>query len=222
MTNLKTEKALKKHREPVLYESLPYIIPLALLFLVLLLTGRTYTSLLPLLIALFIAYFFRNPERKISQEKGIIVSPADGRVILIQNGFEEESLKDKVLKISIFLSIFNVHVNRAPCAGEVLELKYKKGKFLVAFKDAASSENEQLSMLIDYNNYKILVKQIAGIIARRIVCWALVGNNLDRGQRYGLIRFGSRVDIFLPDKTEVKVKLGDRVKGGETILGVLK
>lgn len=213
---------MKKHEEPILYEGLPYIIPLTLLFLVLLFAGRPYTSILPLMVSLFIAFFFRNPERKIPHGEGIIVSPADGRVILIQNGFEEGSLKEKMLKISIFLSLFNVHVNRAPCEGAVLELRYKKGMFLAAYKDAASIENEQISMLIKYNGYRILVKQIAGIIARRIVCWAVVGNNLDRGQRYGLIKFGSRVDIFLPEKTEVRVKVGDKVKGGETVIGVLK
>lgn len=218
---------MKNHREPVLYEGLQYVFPLAFLSLIILIIGRPFLSILPISIAIFIAFFFRNPGRKVPAGEGIIVAPADGKVILIQNvtvddQLEEEGLKDKSLKISIFLSLFDVHINRIPCSGEIVELRHKRGKFLPAFKDGASIENEQVSMLISYNDYKILVKQIAGVIARRIVCWASVGDKIERGQRYGLIRFGSRVDIFLPDRIELRVKIGEKVKGGETILGVLR
>ncbi len=213
---------MKNHTEPVLYEGFLYIIPLAVLTIVVAFMGRTVLSLVPLSTAIFIAFFFRNPEREIPPEQGIMVSPADGKVILIKDGIYEEGLKDKSVMISIFLSLFNVHINRAPCSGEVIDVKHKSGKFLPAFKDSASLENEQVTIVISYNTYRILVRQIAGIIARRIVCWTKAGDMVERGQRYGLIRFGSRVDIFLPEKTELKVKLGDRVKGGKTILGVIK
>lgn len=213
---------MKNHREPVLYEGLLYIIPLALLSLIVLIIGRPYLSLLPLSFAIFIACFFRNPERKIPDGEGIIVAPADGKVILIKDVVEEERLKDKALMISIFLSLFDVHINRMPCSGEVVDLNHKRGRFLPAFKDRASMENEQVAIFISHNSDKILVKQIAGVIARRVICWAGVGDKFERGQRYGLIRFGSRVDIFLPTRIELMVKTGDKVRGGETILGVLR
>jgi phosphatidylserine decarboxylase len=212
---------VKNHKELVLYESFYYIVPLVLLSLVVTLIGRPYLNLLTLPFAIFMAFFFRNPERKIPEGDNIFVSPADGKVILIQNVDEEEGLK-ALIKISIFLSLFDVHVNRMPCSGEVVDIKYKKGRFSPAFTDKASQENEQVAVLISHNSYKILVKQIAGVIARRIVCWADVGDRVERGERYGIIRFGSRVDLFIPDKTEVMVKIGDKVKGGKTILGVLK
>lgn len=213
---------MKNHREPVLYEGLLYIIPLAALSIIMTYMGNLVISLFPLSIAVFIAFFFRNPEREIPSDEGIIVSPADGKVILIKDVIYEEGLKDKSVMVSIFLSLFDVHINRAPCSGDVIYVKHKSGKFLPAFKDSASLENEQVTIVISNNAYQILVRQIAGIIARRIVCWTKAGDMIQRGQRYGLIKFGSRVDIFLPEKTELKVKLGDRVKGGKTILGILK
>jgi len=212
---------LKSHREPVLYEGLSYIIPLIVLFLILSIIGRHYLSLLPLSIATFIAFFFRNPERRIPSGEGIIVSPADGKVIEIQH-ISEGDLRENGLKIGIFLSLFDVHVNRIPCSGEVVDLRHKRGRFLPAFKESASIENEQVSMIILHNTYKVIIKQIAGIIARRIVCWVKVGDKVMKGQRYGLIRFGSRVDIFLPEETEIKVRIGDKVKGGESIIGILR
>ncbi len=212
---------MKNHREPVLYEGLLYIIPLVVLSIIVAFMGRTFLSLVPLSTAIFIAFFFRNPEREIPSGENIIVSPADGKVILVKDIYDEEIFKGKAIMISIFLSLFDVHINRTPCSGEVVEVKRKRGRFLPAFKERASLENEQVSILISYNGHQVLVRQVAGVIARRVVCWAKAGYRVERGQRYGLIRFGSRVDIFLPDKTELKVKLGDKVKGGKTILGVL-
>lgn len=213
---------MKNHREPVIYEGLTYIIPLIIIFLIMAVTGRPYLSLLPVSLAVFIAFFFRNPERRTPSGEGIIVSPADGKIILIKNVIGEEGLEGDVVMVSIFLSLFNVHINRIPCSGEVVVIKQKRGRFLPAFKDMASIENEQVSILISCNGYNILVRQIAGIIARRIVCWSNIGDKVESGQRYGLIRFGSRVDIFLPGRTELMVKTGNKVKGGETILGVLR
>lgn len=213
---------MKNHREPVLYESLFYIIPLSVLSIITFLTGRPLLSLLPLSTAIFIAFFFRNPEREIPSGEDIIVSPADGKVILIKDVIDEGGLKGRSIMVSIFLSLFDVHINRIPCSGEVIDMKHKRGRFIPAFKDRASLENEQVSILISCNGYNVFVRQIAGIVARKIVCWIKPGDRVKRGQRYGLIRFGSRVDIFLPERTELKVKRGDKVKGGKTILGVLK
>jgi len=158
----------------------------------------------------------------VPQGEGVVVSPADGKVIVVKDIFEPDYLKQDVKQISIFLSVFNVHVNRSPIGGAVETVKYNPGKFLVASVDKASLENEQTAMVISNGKHKILVKQIAGLIARRIVCYPKAGDRLRLGERYGLIRFGSRVDIFLPKDAEVKVKVGDRIKGCRDIIGVLK
>jgi phosphatidylserine decarboxylase len=151
-----------------------------------------------------------------------VVSPADGRVIVVKDVYEPDYLKQDVKQISIFLSVFNVHVNRVPSAGTVEVVKYNPGKFLVASVDKASTDNEQTAVVISDGKNKILVKQIAGLIARRIVCYAKAGDAVKVGERYGLIRFGSRVDLFLPRTAEVRVKVGDRVKGARDVMGVLK
>ena len=152
----------------------------------------------------------------------MVVSPADGRVIVVKDVYEPTYLKQEVKQISIFLSVFNVHVNRAPVEGTVEVVKYNPGKFHVASVDKASLDNEQTAMVIANGQRKILVKQVAGLIARRIVCYAKPGDAIKKGERYGLIRFGSRVDIFLPKDAELKVKVGDRVKGARDVIGVLK
>jgi phosphatidylserine decarboxylase len=143
-------------------------------------------------------------------------------VIVVKDVFEPDYLKQDVKQISIFLSVFNVHVNRVPIGGAVELVKYNPGKFHVASVDKASTDNEQTAMVISSGGNKVLVKQIAGLIARRIVCYAKPGDAVKTGERYGLIRFGSRVDIFLPKTAEVKVKVGDRVKGARDVIGVLK
>jgi phosphatidylserine decarboxylase len=143
-------------------------------------------------------------------------------VVVVKNVYEPTYLKQDVKQISIFLSVFNVHINRSPIEGTVEIVKYNPGKFHVASVDKASLHNEQTAMVIANGKHKILVKQIAGLIARRIICYAKPGDTLTTGERYGLIRFGSRVDIFLPKDAEVKVKVGDRVKGARDIIGVVK
>jgi len=184
--------------------------------------GWKNTGYVALSLSLFVLFFFRDPERAVPEGKGVVVSPADGRVIVIKDIYEPDYLRQDVKQISIFLSVFNVHVNRVPVSGTVETVRYNPGKFLVASVDKASLDNEQTGMVISDGKYKVLVKQIAGLIARRIVCYAKTGDTVTAGERYGLIRFGSRVDIFLPKDTELLVKVGDRIKGSRDVIGVIK
>lgn len=172
-----------------------------------------------LILTLFMFYFFRDPERVTVPDKNAFYTPADGKIIVITEAEEDEMLHEKALKISVFMSPLNVHVNRAPCDGVVKEVKHFPGKFLSAFKEEASKANEHITMLLESEHGKIVVKQIAGYVARRAVCRVKPGDTLAQGQRYGIIKFSSRLDIFLPLNTKVKVKLGDKVKAGETVLG---
>ncbi len=171
-----------------------------------------------LILTLFMLYFFRDPERVTVPDKDAFYSPADGKIIVITEAAEDEMLHEKALKISIFMSPLNVHVNRAPCDGVVREVKHYPGKFLSAFKEEASKANEHITMLLEGRHGKIVVKQIAGYVARRAVCRVKPGDTLVQGQRYGIIKFSSRLDIFLPLNTKVKVKLGDNVRAGETVI----
>jgi phosphatidylserine decarboxylase len=170
-------------------------------------------------LTIFMAFFFRDPERKIPEGKGIFVSPADGKVILIKDVYEKDYLKSDTKEISIFMSPLNVHVNRVPCDGNVSVVRYSPGKFMAAYKASASLENENIVMVLDGEEGRVLVRQVAGFIARRAVCKAKVGDLLRRGERYGIIKFGSRLDVYLPQNAKIKVKLGDKVKAGETIIG---
>ncbi len=169
-------------------------------------------------LALFVAYFFRDPERPIPSDPLAILSPADGRVVLIQRPQREVAPGEGSIQVSIFLSLFNVHVNRAPLGGRVLSTDYRPGRFLAAFKSEASSLNEQNAIQIDGGDLKVTVRQIAGLLARRIVCWAKPGDELAPGERLGLIRFGSRVDLILPEGVRLEVAEGDRVKAGKDIV----
>ncbi len=213
---------MKNYGIPVASEGWVFIIPLAIISGLLLYFGWKNTGILLLVLTLFVLFFFRDPERQVPEGSNLVVSPADGRVIVIKDIYEPTYLKQDVKQISIFLSVFNVHVNRSPVGGTVEVVKYNPGKFHVASVDKASLDNEQTAMVIDTGKQKVLVKQIAGLIARRIVCYAKPGNKITSGERYGLIRFGSRVDIFLPKDTELKVKIGDRIKGARDVIAVLK
>ncbi len=164
------------------------------------------------------AFFFRDPERKIPEGEELFVSPADGRVILIKDIFEKDYLKSDTKEISIFMSPLNVHVNRAPCDGKVSIIKYSPGRFKAAYKDEASIENENIVMVLDGKEGRVLVRQVAGFLARRAVCKAKVGDVLRRGERYGIIKFGSRLDVYLPKDVKITVKLGEKVKAGETVI----
>jgi phosphatidylserine decarboxylase len=188
----------------------------AVLFLV-----SPIVAVVPFGLLLFMLYFFRDPERALPQAEGFI-SPADGRVISIVPQFEREHLKCNAMRISIFMSPFNVHVNRAPCDGEVLSVKHTPGSFKAAYRESASLKNENTAMLMKNGVGNILVRQVAGFVARRTVCRVSPGTTLKRGERFGLIKFSSRVDIFLPCDVEVLVRPNDKVKAGESLLARAK
>jgi phosphatidylserine decarboxylase len=170
-------------------------------------------------LTLFMAFFFRDPARKIPSGEGLFVSPADGKVILIKDVHEQDYLKSDTKEISIFMSPLDVHVNRVPCEGRVTFIKHTPGQFLAAYRDDSSMKNENIVMVIEGGSGKVLVKQVAGFLARRAVCRVSVGDVLAQGERYGMIKFGSRLDVYLPKDAMVTVKLGDRVKAGETVIG---
>jgi phosphatidylserine decarboxylase len=213
---------MKNYGIPVAAEGWPFILPLAVITAFLFALGWKQTGFIALVLTLFVLFFFRDPERTVPEGRGMVVSPADGRVIVIKDIFEPTYLKQDVKQISIFLSVFNVHVNRSPVEGTVELVQYNPGKFHVASVDKASLDNEQTAMVVASGQNKILVKQIAGLIARRIVCYAKAGDTIKRGDRYGLIRFGSRVDIFVPKNADIKVSLGDRIKGARDVIAVMK
>lgn len=192
-------------------------------------TDKTYLSyflsvitIISFITSLFMFYFFRDPDRNIPVGEGLFVSPADGKIILIRDVYEKEFLKSNVKEISIFMSPLNVHVNRSPCDGKVVEVKYSPGKYMAAYKNDASLKNENIAMLLEGNQSRVLVRQVAGFIARRAVCRVKPGDMLNRGERYGIIKFSSRLDVFLPKDAEIKVKIGDRVKAGESVIAKVK
>ncbi|MGV8079905.1 MAG: phosphatidylserine decarboxylase family protein [Syntrophales bacterium] len=203
-------------------EGIPFIAVPAVFALTSWFAGYPVSATLLTLITAFVLWFFRNPERKTPDAPGLVISPADGKVIFIGEAEEADILKGRAKKISIFMSVFNVHVNRNPCSGTVEEIRYYKGKFLVASVDKASSDNERNAVLVRTDDgKKVLTIQIAGLVARRIVCWLKEGMTVTRGERFGLIRFGSRLDVFLPLESTISVKVGDVTRAGETTLGVL-
>lgn len=173
------------------------------------------------LIFLFFIFFFRDPARDVPVGEHLILSPADGKVICIKPFDSLDFVGGKGTLISVFMSVFNVHVNRAPVSGSVRYFRYNPGKFFPAFKDKASLENEQTELGLENDQGKMILKQIAGIMARRVVCRLKSGDSVKAGERFGMIKFGSRVDLFLPENVKIKVKLKQRVKAGETIIGVL-
>jgi phosphatidylserine decarboxylase len=176
--------------------------------------------LLGILFTLFIAFFFRNPKRKIPSLQNIILSPADGRIVYLGECEEDRFLKEKALKVSIFMSLFDVHINRVPASGKVLERSYHPGQFWVANAEKSSLLNEQNALVLETEDrLKILLIQIAGFVARRIACYAKAGDTLRMGEIFGMIRFGSRIDLYLPAGVKPVVKVGQHVKGGESIIG---
>jgi phosphatidylserine decarboxylase len=198
-------------------EGLPYVIIPLLLALVPLYLGFWPLALLLLALAAFMAFFFRDPQRSAPPEPNIIVSPADGRVTRIET--VDPNNPDSPTVVSIFLSPLDVHINRAPLAGKITNVTYTKGKFLMATNEQASLLNEQNALTIRGEQVTIVCKQIAGVLARRIVCWKKAGDDLALGERFGLIKFSSRTDLILPPNVAVLVRKGMRVRGGATIIG---
>ncbi|MCL5268163.1 MAG: phosphatidylserine decarboxylase family protein [Bacteroidetes bacterium] len=180
-------------------------------------------DLIALFVGTFTVYFFRDPDRK-PQMSGdeVVISPADGKVIFVGEVDEHEFLKSRAKMVSIFMSLTDVHVNRIPVNGTVKFLKYIRGEYLVAFEEKASDRNERMLIGIENKGQRVLFKQIAGFIARRIVCELSEDQGVAAGERFGMIKFGSRVDVFLPLNCSVKVTLNDRTRGGSTVLGVLQ
>lgn len=208
---------------PIVKEGFPFLGIGAGVTLLLGLVGWTVVAVAAAGLTLFAAWFFRNPARVIPQGPGLVVAPGDGTVIAIEEEFESRFLKDRSVRLTIFLNVFDVHVNRIPCEGVVEDIQYQPGAFLLASKPGATLKNEQNALFLrTAQGAKVLCVQVAGLIARRIVCWLSPGERVMRGERFGLIRFGSRMDTYLPLGTELKVAVGQRVKGGETIVGVLR
>jgi phosphatidylserine decarboxylase len=205
---------------PIAKEGWPFIlIALGITAIVFYFNGNVAVRVVFVLLAVFVIAFFRDPERIVPSGNDTLVSPADGKIIKIENVFEDRLLKSEAVKISIFMNVFNVHVNRAPASCKVLKILYNPGKFLSANLDKASLENEQNAVLAEsLSGRKFVFNQIAGLIARRIVCRVSEGARLNKGERFGLIRFGSRVDVYLPKGTVVSVKLGDKVTAGVSVI----
>ena len=183
--------------------------------------GLWLAAFVLLLLALWIAYFFRDPERIGDRGPSLVVSPADGKLVMITDVSEPSFIQGRAIRLSIFMNVFNVHVNRYPVDGVVKYVHYNKGKFFNAAAEKSSLENEQMSVGIETGTYRVLVRQIAGLIARRIVTYSKLGETVKQGDRLGIIRFGSRVDVFLPPGSRVQAKLGDATTAGVTILADL-
>jgi phosphatidylserine decarboxylase len=212
---------MTKSHWPIAKEGVPYLILPLLVAVLAFGVGWWTLASLAILVALFTAFFFRNPHRNIPAQQNAILSPADGKIIHIGECTEDRLLKQRTLKVSIFMSVFDVHLNRAPVAGKVLERNYHPGRFLVASREKSSLLNEQNALILETEDrFKILLVQIAGFIARRIVCYADTGDTVKQGEIFGLIRFGSRVDLYLPREVKPLVSTGQHVKGGESIIGV--
>jgi phosphatidylserine decarboxylase len=207
---------------PVAKEGMRFILSLAALSLILWVARYPTLAGFFTLLTLFVVYFFRDPERSIPPGEKAILSPADGRVIQVQPCLEERFLKGRAIKVSVFMSLFNVHVNRNPLTGQIVDSSYSPGKFIRADLHQASTANEQNALLVETaDGARLLVVQIAGLIARRIVCWVKKGDRIVRGQRFGLIQFGSRLDIYLPENTNLRVHIGQKALAGQTVLGTL-
>jgi phosphatidylserine decarboxylase len=198
----------------IIKDAWSYLVPMLIAGVLATVLGLYTVGILLLLLAAFVAFFFRNPKREIPSDPRIIVSPADGKVVRIERAGNTTSL-------SIFLSIFDVHVNRSPMAGRIESIDYKRGTFKPAFNHAASVENERNTIMVSQSGVNLVFTQIAGIVARRIVCWKKVGDTVGKGELVGLIRFGSRVDVLFPAGTTVTVGHGARVRGGSSPIGLI-
>jgi phosphatidylserine decarboxylase len=212
-----------KHESIIAQEGYPFIIFSLIVTAIIAISGIYWLAVLSALISFFIIWFFRNPQRHFLEEERVVISPADGKVIKVEDVEMKGAIAGKFKKISIFMNVFNVHVNRIPYQGKIEAINYHEGKFVSANLDKASSDNERNAIRIcTDNDSSIWVVQIAGLIARRIVCWIKIGDMVKKGDRFGLIRFGSRVDVYLPEDSRVIAKIGEKVRAGETPLGYLQ
>lgn len=207
----------------ILRESYPFLGGAGALCLLFLWLGWIEAAVIPFVLLLYFAYFFRCPKRRIPEGDDILVSPADGTVMEVADNVDEDIfLGEKCHKITIFLSVFNVHTNRAPMAGKITLMTYIQGRFRPAYKDSVGFENERGAIGITGKHRSVLVVQIAGILARRVVLWSELGREIQKGELYGMIKFGSCTELYVPGDVEILVKKGDKVTGGTTIVGRLK
>ena len=214
---------MKNEGMPIAQEGVPFLLVFVLAAIAFA-VGGLWAGVLPcLLISGYIAFFFRNPERLAPVGASMVACPADGKVIFVGKATEGDFSKEEMQKVSIFMSLWDVHINRFPVDGTVKDMKYRKGRFMAAWEEGASQENERNALLLETNHGdRMVVVQVAGLVARRIICYPTIGSFILKGQRFGLIRFGSRVDVYLPKDAEVLVKMGEKTLGGETILAKLK
>ncbi len=212
---------MRNKNTPIAVEGYPFLALAALVALVLASLSWHVPALLALAITLFIAYFFRNPIRIPPENDRAVVSPADGVVVFLGEAPEQHT-GENMVKISIFMSVFNVHINRVPFSGTVIDTFYRRGAFFDVRDERATFENEQSGLVLETPaGWKMVVVQVAGLIARRIVCYPAKGDTVQRGERYGLIRFGSRLDVYLPRDFQTGVAMGEKTVAGETILGYM-
>jgi phosphatidylserine decarboxylase len=213
---------MKVARIPIAREGYPFIAFSAFIALILALIEYEMLALIALVLTGFVLYFFRDPERITPDDDDAFVAPADGRVILVEKIFDDRFVSEHVYKISIFMSIFDVHVNRVPFPGKVEKIQYTPGSFYSANTDQGGLSNEHCGITLSTKkNFRYAIVQVAGLLARNIVCWAEKEDTLERGTRFGMIRFGSRVDVYLPQNIQVEVRSGQKVKSGETVIGYL-
>ena len=205
-------------RVPVAKEGLLFILPSLFLSFLFCFLGVYALAAFTLFLTLFFLFFFRNPARSAKSGKGEILSAADGRVMGVEDLFENEFLREKVRRISVFMSLTDVHVNRAPCKGHVARVEHRDGRFRLAFKKGIDEENERNYIVIGRNSERFLVVQIAGFLARRIVCYVKEHNPVEKGEQLGMIAFGSRVDVYMPTSYRPAVEVGQKVKSGLTVL----
>ncbi len=213
---------MKTPQIPVAREGYPFIAFALFVTVVMALLEYELLSLIAVFLSGFVFYFFRDPERVSPDDEDAVVSPADGKVISVEKIFDDRFVSEHVYKISIFMSVFDVHVNRIPFAGEVEKIQYTPGSFYAANTDQGGLANENCGVVLSSTkDFRYAVVQVAGLLARNIVCWAEKGDVFERGSRFGMIRFGSRVDIYLPQNIQIEVRSGQRVKAGESVIGYL-
>lgn len=206
----------------IVKDGYPFIIAAVILTLIVFYFFGVLAAIIPGVLAVFFIYFFRNPSRSMPYDPNILYSPADGTVMAVEDIFDDEYLNEPATKVTVFLSVFNVHVNRSPIDGEIKYQRYTCGQFVPAYKKSASFENERHAIGLDNGRMRILVTQVAGLLARRIVSWVTLGHQMKQGECYGMIKFGSSTELVVPKNVKITVKKGDTVVGGVTVMGRIK